>query len=84
MSYGHYARQFTSPDDARQYLAECRRDKNQSAENYHDRVAANRCILLAEGWAPVPLPAATSSKVRAAAPLKRKPSHSARRTSGST
>lgn len=56
MSYGHMSLQFLDPIEAQRFLDDCRRNGNRTAENYQDRVNANRCILAAEGWSPAPLP----------------------------
>lgn len=73
MSYGHYAPFFAADAiEARAYLASCRASGNYTAENYHDRVAAERCIRQAEGWTPVPLPKPS----RAEMPVPSKPSRS--------
>ena len=67
MSYGHATMMFLDPVEAQAYLDACERDKNRTAENYQDRVAAQRCVMNAEGWTPVPLPPIDSSKTRASA-----------------
>lgn len=72
MSYGHMSLFFANADEARDYLASCAESGNYTAENYQDRVNAQRCIRQAEGWAPVPLPRPS----RAAQPVPAKPSHS--------
>lgn len=70
------SRLWLDPDEARAYLAACKRDNNRTAENYAERIAARRCIDMAEGWHPDPLPAPS----RAAAPVPSKPSRSRVRT----
>lgn len=67
MSYGHMGMQFLDPVEAQRFLDECRANHNRTAENYQDRVNAERCIMAADGWTPTPLPPIDSSTARAAA-----------------
>jgi hypothetical protein len=63
MAYGHMSLFFANAAEAQAYLDGCRRSGNYAAENYQDRVNAQRCIRLAAGWAPAPLPRPDSSKI---------------------
>lgn len=72
MAYGHMTLFFDTAADAERYLASCRSIGNFTAENYQDRVSAQRRIRLDQGWAPVPLPPPTGSKARANAPTTRR------------
>lgn len=67
MSYGRSTQMFMDPVEAQRYLDSCKADRNQTAENYADRVAAQRCIDQASGWTPTPLPLLNTSKARASA-----------------
>ncbi len=68
MAYGHTTLYFDSTEEAQRYLDSCARSGNYTAENYQDRVSAQRRLRLDAGWCPVPLPAPTGSKARAKAP----------------
>lgn len=69
MAYGHARLMFLTADEARAYLASCERTGNYTAENYQDRVAAQRAIRYEDGTlSPPPLP--PPSRVDAPLPKK--------------
>lgn len=68
MAYGHMSLFFANAEEAWAYLDSCRASSNYTAENYQDRVNAQRCIRQAAGWAPAPLPAPKRSE----APIAKK------------
>lgn len=55
MSYGHSPLFFKNAEEAQAYLDGCAKSSNYTAENYQDRVRAQRCIRHAAGWSPPPI-----------------------------
>lgn len=55
MAYGHTRLFFATAAEAQAYLDSCRASMNYTAENYQDRVAAQRCIRQAADWSPPPI-----------------------------
>lgn len=76
MAYGHMPLFFATAVEAQAYLDSCRESNNYTAENYQDRVAAQRCIRQAEGWSPAPLPRPSTANV----PLPKKVTRKQRQT----